>query len=192
MRLSHGAVVPPPFCAPLLLTSDFYLKILIKFGRFFRNKDKVARSVKLITPDSKLFTVVPCKKLKTTAGPKTASEVDTMSSRVAPGMEVSYTVRFSPEAKIDYSYDLIVVTEREKFVVPIRATGCRALLDFPESLDFGAVPVKHKAEKPIMVRNIGEKATQWFVKVPNGFKVSKTEGILEVGQSEQLVFEFQP
>lgn len=192
MRLSHGAVVPPPFCAPLLLTSDFYLKILIKFGRFFRNKDKVARSVKLITPDSKLFTVVPCKKLKTTGGPKTASEVDTMSSRVAPGMEVSYTVRFSPEAKIDYSYDLIVVTEREKFVVPIRATGCRALLDFPESLDFGAVPVKHKAEKPIMVRNIGEKATQWFVKVPNGFKVSKTEGILEVGQSEQLVFEFQP
>lgn len=77
-------------------------------------------------------------------------------------------------------------------MVPIRATGCRALLDFPESLDFGAVPVKHKAEKPIMVRNIGEKATQWFVKVPNGFKVSKTEGILEVGQSEQLVFEFQP
>lgn len=168
------------------------MKILIKFGRFFRNKDKVARSVKLITPDSKLFTVVPCKKLKTTAGPKTASEVDTMSSRVAPGMEVSYTVRFSPEAKIDYSYDLIVVTEREKFVVPIRATGCRALLDFPETLDFGAVPVKHTAEKPIMVRNIGEKATQWFVKVPNGFKVSKTEGILEVGQSEQLVFEFQP
>jgi hydrocephalus-inducing protein len=122
------------------------------------------------------------------------ADVDVMSSRVAPGMEVSYVVRFSPEAKIDYSYDLIVVTEREKFIVPIRAVGCRALLDFPDTLNFGAVPVKHLQEKPIMVRNIGEKPTQWHVKVPaNGcFGLNKREGILEVGQSEQLVFEFKP
>jgi len=141
-----------------------------------------------------LFKVAPCKKTKGAAGAsaKTAADVDVMSSRVAPGMEVSYVVRFSPEAKLDYSYDLIVVTEREKFIVPIRAVGCRALLDFPDSLDFGAVPVKHTAEKPIMVRNIGEKTTKWQLKVPNGFKVNKTEGILDVGQSEQLVFEFTP
>ena len=43
-----------------------------------------------------------------------------------------------------------------------------------------------------MVRNIGEKTTKWHVKVPNGFKLNKTEGILDVGQSEQLVFEFTP
>lgn len=115
-----------------------------------------------------------------------------MTSRVAPGMEVQYTIRFSPEAKIDYAYDLTVVTEREKFIVPIRAVGCRALLDFPDKIDFGPVPVKHTAEKPIMVRNIGEKTTKWHVRVPNGFKLNKTEGILEVGQSEQLVYEFTP
>jgi hydrocephalus-inducing protein len=107
-----------------------------------------------------------------------------MTSRVAPGMEVSYVIRFSPEAKIDYAYDLTVVTEREKFIVPIRAIGCRALLDFPDILDFGPVPVKHTQEKPIMVRNIGEKSTKWHIKVPSGFKVNKSEGILEVGQSE--------
>lgn len=111
-----------------------------------------------------------------------------MSSRVAPGMEISYIIRFSPEAKVDYSYDLMVVTEREKFIVPIRAVGCRAMLDFPDTLDFGLVPVKHTAEKPVMIRNIGEKTTKWHIKVPNGFKISKQEGILEVGQSEQLVF----
>jgi hydrocephalus-inducing protein len=99
-------------------------------------------------------------------------------------MEVQYTIRFSPEAKIDYAYDLTVVTEREKFIVPIRAVGCRALLDFPDKIDFGPVPVKHTAEKPIMVRNIGEKTTKWHVRVPNGFKINKTEGILDVGQSE--------
>jgi hydrocephalus-inducing protein len=150
--------------------------------------------VKIVTPDSKLFEVVPNKKFKgsATSTTKTGTDIDVMSSRVAPGMEVQYIVRFSPEAKIDYSYDLTVVTEREKFIVPIRAVGCRALLDFPDSVDFGAVPVKHTAEKPVMVRNIGEKTTKWHVKVPNGFKLNKTEGILEVGQSEQLVFEFTP
>lgn len=136
--------------------------------------------------------MLPCKKSQglgsTVAGGKATltkpSDVDIMSSRVAPGMEISYVIKFSPEAKIDYSYDLMVVTEREKFVVPIRAVGCRAMLDFPDSLDFGLVPVKHTAEKPVMVRNIGEKTTKWHIKVPNGFKVNKSEGILEVGQSE--------
>lgn len=47
-------------------------------------------------------------------------------------MEISFFVRFSPEAKIDYSYDLVVVTEREKFIVPIKASGKRAMIDFPD------------------------------------------------------------
>lgn len=110
-----------------------------------------------MAPDSKLFSIAPCKQTKSKGAG--AADLDVMSSRVAPGMEVSYFVRFSPEAKIDYAYDLTVVTERERFVVPIRAIGCRSLLDFPDSLDFGPVPVKHQAEKPVMVRNIGERTT---------------------------------
>ena len=127
--------------------------------------------------------MLPSKKLKQTStlGAKSVADVDVMTSRVAPGMEVSYIVRFSPEAKIDYAYDLTIVTEREKFVVPIRAIGCRALLDFPDYVDFGPVPVKHNSEKPIIIRNIGEKTTKWGIKVPLGFKLNKTEGILEVG-----------
>jgi hydrocephalus-inducing protein len=121
-----------------------------------------------------------------------SNDSENMSSRVAPGMLISYVIKFSPEAKIDYSYDLMILTEREKFIVPIRAVGCRAMLDFPDSLDFGLVPVKHTAEKPVMVRNIGEKTTKWHIKTPNGFSINKQEGILEVGQSEQLVFQFIP
>jgi hydrocephalus-inducing protein len=60
-----------------------------------------------------------------------------MGSRVAPGMEISFIIKFSPEAKSDYVYDLMVLTEREKFIVPIRAVGCRAIIDFPDILDFG-------------------------------------------------------
>ena len=49
-------------------------------------------------------------------------------NKVAHGMEITFIIRFSPEAKIDYSYDLVVVTEREKFVVPILAIGKRSMM----------------------------------------------------------------
>ena len=49
-------------------------------------------------------------------------------------MDITYIVKFSPEAKSDYAYDLMVMTEREKFIVPIRARGCRAMLDFPDQI----------------------------------------------------------
>ena len=111
-----------------------------------------------------------------------ASDIDQMSTKVAPGMENTYIVKFFPEAKTDYAYDLMVMTEREKFIVPIRARGCRAMLDFPDQLDFGLVPVKFETEKPVMIRNIGEKTTKWQITVPNHFKISQSEGILEVGQ----------
>lgn len=157
-----------------------------------RNKDKVARSVKIVPPDSKLFQVQAMKKSQKLKGSKKstgtgftdAADIDNMSQRVAPGMEISFLIKFSPEAKSDYSYDLMVLTEREKFIVPIRAVGCRAMLDFPDLLDFAQVPVKHVTEKPVMIRNVGEKTTKWKIKVPSGFQLSKQEGILEVGQSE--------
>ena len=43
-----------------------------------------------------------------------------------------------------------------------------------------------------MIRNIVEKTTKWQIKAHSGFKISKKEGILEIGQSEQLVFKFIP
>jgi len=43
------------------------------------------------------------------------------------------------------------------------------MIEFPDKLDFGMVPVKHKSEKPVMMRNIGEKTTKWQIKVPEGF-----------------------
>ena len=58
-------------------------------------------------------------------------------SKVAPGLEVKYLIKFSPEAKSDYNYDLHIVTEREKFIVPIVAVGKRAMIDFPDTINFG-------------------------------------------------------
>lgn len=94
-------------------------------------------------------------------------------------MDISFIIRFSPEAKIDYSYDLIVETEREKFIVPIRAIGKRAMIDFPDVLDFDNCPVKYCTEKPVIIRNLGEKTTKWFLSLPAGFDSDKKEGVLE-------------
>jgi hydrocephalus-inducing protein len=142
----------------------------------FRNKDRVARSIKIIAPDNKLFTVTPAKKSAMTASKSkngTASsaveDIDLLSSKVAPGMEITYIVKFFPEAKSDYAYDLMVITEREKFIVPIRAQGSRAVLDFPDVLDFGLVPVKFNNEKPVILRNIGERTTKWQINMPPSF-----------------------
>lgn len=96
-------------------------------------------------------------------------------------MEAVFTIRFSPEAKIDYNYDLIVVTEREQFIVPIYAIGKRSMIEFPDSLDFGRqCPVKYITEKPVIIRNLGEKTTKWFLRLPTGFDADKKEGVLEV------------
>ena len=152
----------------------------------------MSRRIKIIPPDSNLFQIIPCKQTHEVEA-KAPKDVDNMSSKVAPGMEISFVVQFSPEAKIDYSYDLNIVTEREKFIVPIRAIGCKAVLDFPDSLDFGRVPVKHQVKRPVIISNTGEKASKWQLSLPSTcFTASKVEGILEIGQSEQLVFEFCP
>lgn len=72
-----------------------------------------------------------------------------IQAQVAPGLEVAFQIKFSPDAKIDYSYDLQIVTERERFIVPIVGTGRKALLSFPDVIDFGEeCPVKFVTEKP--------------------------------------------
>ena len=42
----------------------------------------------------------------------------------------------------DYTHELICITEREKFLVPVKAVGARAILDFPDEISFGTCPVK--------------------------------------------------
>ena len=113
-------------------------------------------------------------------------------TKVAPGMTTDFIVQFTPEAKTDYSYDLMVVTEREKFVVPIRCLGQRAMVSFPDLINFGVCPVKYTTERPIVIRNVGEKATKWVVKMNPPFTAAKYEGYLEIGQVDQIVMNFSP
>jgi hydrocephalus-inducing protein len=62
--------------------------------------------------------------------------------------------------------------------VPIYAVGKRAMIDFPDVLDFGACPVKFSTEKPVIIRNLGEKTTKWALELPQGFNSNQREGVL--------------
>ncbi len=108
-----------------------------------RNMDRVARRIRVEPIDSPFF------KLSIPTNKKGLAITD---SRVAPGMEIYYTVTFMPrERQRDYNYDLVCVTEREKFVVPLRARGTRATLSLPDALSFGVASVRMSSVKTIVV-----------------------------------------
>ena len=175
---------------PSVINFNDYEPLQIKTVVFkLRNKDKVARTVRIIQPESRLFQVSLYAIEK-----GTDDEILFISgSKVAPGLEVKYLIKFSPEAKIDYNYDLHIVTERERFIVPIVAVGKRAMIDFPDMINFGKeCPVKYITEKPVIIRNLGDKTTKWELVLPPGFLADKKEGVLEYNRSEQIILKFYP
>jgi len=66
------------------------------------------------------------------------------------------------------------------------------MIDFPDVLDFGNCPVKYYTEKPVIIRNLGEKTTKWSLELPAGFSTSQKEGVLECGRNEQIIVKFYP
>lgn len=163
-------------CIPnVIVFSDYEALNTKTFKIKLRNKDQVARRVKIINPETNLFKVKPCFK----------GENNKNGNKVAPGLDVSYEILFSPEKKIDYNFDLTIVTEREKFLIPIIALGKKSLLDFPDLINFGnQCPVKYKTEKSIVIHNKGEKSSKWEIKLPKNFSCNKVEGLLECNSSE--------
>eukprot|EP01135_Chromosphaera_perkinsii_P007876 Nk52_evm68s1020 gene=Nk52_evmTU68s1020 len=142
-----------------------------------RNNDKVARRVKVLKPESSNFEVVTTKK---------------HFKKIAPGMEAEYEVRFTPHDENDYKCDLVVETEREKFVVPIEGIGARALLDFPDEINLGTQAVKHESIKTILVRNIGNRACTFRLLCTEPFSLSDYTAQLEVNASMQIEIKFNP
>ncbi|XP_062403912.1 hydrocephalus-inducing protein homolog [Sardina pilchardus] len=142
-----------------------------------RNSDKIPRLVKVVEEDSLYFKVV--------------SPVD-VCNKVAPGMASTFTVLFTPQENKDYLHRVICVTEREKFEVPIRAVGARAVLDFPDQLHFPISPVKCTAQRTLLVRNIGNCEARFQLSTCSPFSVDPPQGTLGVGESMQITVDFVP
>lgn len=72
-----------------------------------------------------------------------------------------YGVRYGGWAHLKLS-----IPRRERFLVPIRATGGGALLDMPDELDFGLSPVKYESPKTIMDARPALEAKFWDLENP--------------------------
>ncbi|CAM9162906.1 unnamed protein product [Bubo scandiacus] len=142
-----------------------------------RNTDKVPRLVKVVLETSPYF------KLTSPGG---------VCCKVAPGMCSTYRIQFTPEENKDYFYQLTCVTEREKFIVPIRAIGARAVLDFPDQLNFSVCPVKYSSQKTLLVRNIGNREARYRISTESPFSVDPSIGTLGIGDAMQVTVEFHP
>ena len=152
---------------------------------YFRNNDYVARRIKIIQPDSPFFEV---------SAAKTPSGDSLVASKVAAGIEICYTVRFKPKDVRDYSWDLVCVTERESFVIPIRALGLKPQVTFPDEIDFGSSTVGVETRRVLLLKNTGS-AVAKFSLTPqdeNVFICAKEEQVIEPGASITIEVLFIP
>lgn len=145
-----------------------------------RNKDTVARRVQVEPSSSHFFKISSCNRGKNA------------NSKVAPGMEVQYTLTFKPESTNDHNVDLIVTTEREQFVIPVRACGERPKLSYPARVDFNNAPVNYTSTNPFLLRNYGPRPTAFTFHAPEPFVVTPASGFIEVGGAVSAKLEFTP
>ncbi|CAF0787663.1 unnamed protein product [Brachionus calyciflorus] len=148
-----------------------------------RNNDKVPRLVKVTQLDTPYFKII------------TSADAH---QKVGPGLPIIYKIQFTPEENKDYNHELIVTTEREKFIVPIRCIGSRAILDFPDEINFyfseseSVCPVRYVKERTLCVRNIGNKDAKFSLKCDEPFSVVPDHGILPIGENMQVNVYFNP
>ncbi|XP_075242911.1 hydrocephalus-inducing protein-like isoform X4 [Convolutriloba macropyga] len=142
-----------------------------------RNNDQSARLVKVTHESSAYFKIIP---------PKNPGD------KVAPGMTCTFKIQFLPDERKDYLHEIVVVTDREKFAIPIRAINGRAILDFPDEVKFSPNPVKNTACKTLFVRNIGDRECRFTCKTRGAFDVEPKHGVVPIGGNTQLIVNFHP
>ena len=102
-------------------------------------------------------------------------------------MEVGFNITFSPEELKDYGCSLICRTDRERFIVPVRAYGPRAHLDFPDEVILEGKPVKFPSTQVFLVRNIGNYDAEFALSAtPSEFAVTPRNAKVPAGGVVQV------
>ncbi|XP_032925482.1 hydrocephalus-inducing protein homolog isoform X2 [Catharus ustulatus] len=172
--LDHSSLQP---CPSEVVFQNYTPGELYEVPVVLRNRDKVPHLVKVTLESSPYFQL----------------EIPSDASRkVPPGLSMTVRILFTPGQNKDYFHQLLCITDREEFIVPIRAIGARAILDFPGQLEFWQCPVKYSTEKTLLVRNLGNWAAHYQLSTQSPFSVTPAMGTLGIGDSMQVTVEFQP
>lgn len=100
------------------------------------------------------------------------------TTKVAPGLSVTYKVRFTPEDFSDYSDDLVVTTRDEEFTIPVHAIASRGELTLPELFAVTPCPVKGRTETALFLRNAGKMECQWRAEAFAPFSIAPSSGVV--------------
>ncbi|XP_077041324.1 hydrocephalus-inducing protein-like [Agelaius phoeniceus] len=109
---------------------------------------------------------------------------------VPPGASAPLRIRFTPDENKNYSHELTCTTAKEKIVVPLRAIFARAILDFPAQVDFSECPVKHRTQKILLVRNVGNRTAHYQLSTQSPFSVVPIAGTLGAGDTMRVTVRF--
>uniref|UniRef100_A0A7S1I2Z9 CFAP65 seventh Ig-like domain-containing protein n=1 Tax=Eutreptiella gymnastica TaxID=73025 RepID=A0A7S1I2Z9_9EUGL len=136
-----------------------------------RNISGVARRCKVIPPQSAFFSVSldrPVVGLKQWESPYLKLSPQGLLLRggyqpdetapqglIAPGMAVSYIVRFSPDAPRNYTDRLMVCSEWNSFDVPLSATQQPPMLSLPPTIACGYCMAQGSTKQTLKVMNSG-------------------------------------
>ncbi|KAG5473165.1 hypothetical protein CUR178_03084 [Leishmania enriettii] len=90
-----------------------------------------------------------------------------MSSRVAPGLSVTYTLVFNPTSNVkDYKTQLVVRAESGgSVIVPVRAYAVRGHLQLPAELTLRKAPINGTSTTPLFLRNASGQSCVWHAMV---------------------------
>uniref|UniRef100_A0A8C3UEG0 HYDIN/VesB/CFA65-like Ig-like domain-containing protein n=1 Tax=Catharus ustulatus TaxID=91951 RepID=A0A8C3UEG0_CATUS len=111
---------------------------------------------------------------------------------IPPGTSSPVRIRFTPNKNQDYSHELICITGMERIVVPIRAIGTQAMLDFPDQLDFSKCPVKYSTQKILLLHNDSNLEAHYQLNTHSPFSVVPAMGTLGAGDTMQVTVGFHP
>lgn len=108
----------------------------------FRNVTATSRMIRILPPETKYF----CVSLIKYPGD---------DGVIAPGMACHVNIQFSPDSLSDYDDVFVIISDINRFEVPIRAFRPPPELSIPLTLDAGCCLVGNKGETKIHCKNSG-------------------------------------
>lgn len=108
------------------------------------------------------------------------------------GPQCKYLLVFNPDEAKDHTVDLVVVTEREKFLIPVSAIGPRGSFTLPDLVDFGPCAVRSESFKTLLVRNLGNVAAGFAISNEMPFFASPQTAMLKPDEAVQVTISFIP
>ncbi|CAI2738751.1 unnamed protein product, partial [Dicrocoelium dendriticum] len=164
-------------CPSELVFQNYVENHTYELPLILRNVDSMMHSVHLVHETNPYFQI---------------KYLSSIGHKIAAGLSLHCLVSFTPDSLRDYQHELLCITDRETYKIPIYCLGPRAILDFPDVIDFGSCTIKYNTSKFIMIRNVGKTASSVTLHTAPPFKAENPAFSIEPLGCCTLEFVFYP